>query len=334
MDLIRNSTLVLSEKQIRALVGPEAALAAVRDGFRKLAHGEATLPGVIGFEVGSERGEVHVKAAYLHDSPYYSVKIASGFYANTSHGMPAGNGLVAVFDAQTGETRALLLDNGYLTELRTGAAGGLVADLLARHDSQRVAMIGCGSQARYQLESLRLVRDIREVMVYGRCERRAREYATEMTNRFGITVRIAGSVREAIQGADIVVTTTPAREPIVQADWITPGMHVTAMGSDGPGKQELDTGVLAKADRIVVDRRDQCLHYGEMQHASAIGLLPERIHAEVGELAAGLKPGRLSAEEITVADLTGVGVQDAAIANLVLARAMQTQSDRSEHRAD
>jgi ornithine cyclodeaminase/alanine dehydrogenase-like protein (mu-crystallin family) len=312
----------LSETQIRDLIGPREALAAVRDGFARLARGEATLPDVIGFEVGVGHGEVHVKSAYLHGTPFYSIKVATGFGENAARGIAVNGGLVMVFDARTGHVRTVLLDNGYLTQLRTGAAGGLAAQLLSRPDAQRVGIIGSGMQARYQLEALCLVRKIRDVVVYGRSGARAAEYAADMAQRFGLAARVAGSIREAVEGADIVVTTTSAREPIVRPEWIVPGMHVTAMGSDGFGKRELDVGVLAKADKIVVDHRGQCLSSGEMQQAAAAGLGPDRIHAELGEIAAGLKPGRTSEREITVADLTGVGVQDAAVANEVVMKAI------------
>lgn len=315
------SPAILTESQIRSLVGPKEALAAVRGGFAKLARGQVTLPDAVGFEVGEERGEVHVKSGYLHGSPCYSIKIASGFYNNPARGLPVGNGLVLVFDAQTGQLRTVLFDNGYLTELRTGAAGGLAAELLSKPDSARVGIIGCGSQARYQLEAIRDVRNIRDVVAYGRSADRARRYAAEVKERFGLTVILARCAQEAVTGADIVVTTTPAHEPIVKAEWISHGALVIAMGSDGPGKQELDPAILADADKIVVDNRKQCLKYGEMQHAASAGVEPDRIYAELGEIAAGMKPGRSSSEELIVVDLTGVGVQDAAVANEVVAKA-------------
>lgn len=314
---------ILTEDQIRKLIGPKEALAAVREGFAKLARGEVVLPSVMGFEIDSSQSEVHVKSAYLRGTPWYSIKVASGFYGNAARGLPVGNGLVMQFDASTGQLCALLLDNGFLTELRTGAAGGLAADLLSRRDSRRIAMIGCGSQARYQLEALCNVRSIHEVVAYGRSPERAQQYASEMSQRLHLNVRVASSPRETIEGADIVVTTTPSHQPIVRAEWLVPGTLVIAVGSDGIGKHELDVAVLARADKIVVDHRAQCLAYGEMQYAAAVGIDASRIYAELGEIAAGLKPAGASPDELIVADLTGVGVQDAAVANAVVAKAIK-----------
>jgi ornithine cyclodeaminase len=314
---------VLREREIRGLIGPKAALVAVRDGFARLARGEVTLPGVIGLDIPGSAGEVHVKGAHIKGSAYFSIKEAAGFYKNPERGLPVSSGVVLVFDATTGFLQAILLDNGFLTELRTGAAGALAADLLARRDAETVGIIGCGGQARYQLEALLGVRRPRRVIVYGRSAEPAARYAREMSDRFDVRVDLAASVQEAVTSGDIVITTTPSREPLVRAEWLRPGTHVTAMGSDGPDKRELETAALVKADKVVADRLDQCLRLGEIHHAFAEGLLdPGRIYGELGELAAGLKPGRTSDAEITVADLTGVGVQDAAVADCVVAAAL------------
>lgn len=314
---------VLDEKTIRGLIDPMQALEAVRHAFVLSARGQATLPPPMGFEVGPEQGEVHVKAGYLHGRQHYSIKIASGFYGNSRRGLPTCNGMVNVFDASTGELRAVLLDNGYLTQLRTGSAGALAADLMARPDARHVAIIGCGAQARFQLEALRLVRSIEHVSVYARRASSAKEYVTEVRERWDLEGDVADSVEQALDGADIVVTTTPAREAILQAQWLRPGMHITAMGSDGPGKRELAPQVLKRADRIVADRREQCLSNGELQQLGAVGLDATAIHADLGELAAGLKAGRGHQDEITLADLTGVGIQDAAVADYVVTQALR-----------
>jgi ornithine cyclodeaminase len=294
----------------------------VREAFVALAHGKATLPGVIGLELHEHEGEVHVKGAYLHGAPTYSFKVASGFYRNPGRGLPVGAGLVLAFSAETGQLAAVLFDNGYLTELRTGAAGALAADLLARKRVRKAAMVGVGGQARYQLEALAGVRTPELVVAWGRDPAKAEVYAEEMRGRLGLPVEVAPSLREAVEGADVVVTTTPSREPLVQAGWLAPGAHVTAVGSDMPEKQELDAAVLARADKVVADRLQACLENGEIHRAVAAGAIaPEDVHAELGQIAAGERPGRESDDEITVADLTGVGVQDAALAALVVTEA-------------
>jgi ornithine cyclodeaminase len=320
---------VLFEPEIRELAGPAEALAAVRAAFIALARGEATLPGAIGLELPEAGGEVHVKGAYLHGSPTYSFKVASGFYRNPERGLPVGNGLVLAFDTETGRLAAVLLDNGYLTELRTGAAGALAADLLARASVRKVALVGVGGQARYQLEALVGVRRPQAVAAWGRDAAKAEAYAEEMRARVGVGVEAAPTLREAVEGADVVITTTPSREPLVRAEWLSRGAHVTAVGSDMPEKQELDAAVLARADKVVADRLESCLENGEIHHAVAAGALaPGDVHAELGQIAAGERPGRENEQELTVADLTGVGVQDAAVAALVVAEAARRGAGR------
>jgi ectoine utilization protein EutC len=313
---------ILLEPEIRTLITPSEARQAVRDGFVKLVKGDVVLPGVINLDIPEHAGEVHVKSAYIRGAPYFSIKEAAGFYRNSEKGLPVGSGMITVFHAATGLLAAILFDNGHLTELRTAAAGALAAELLARAAIERVAIVGAGVQARYQLEALLDVRKPASVRICGRSPDRVRACAAEMAERFGLDVRAMPTIREAVEGADLVITVTPAREPLVQPEWIKPGTHVTAVGSDGPEKQELAVGVLAKANKVVADRLEQCLRLGEIHHAVAAGVLtPAAVHAELGEVAAGMKPGRTSDREITVADLTGVGVQDAAVANHVIAAA-------------
>lgn len=309
---------LLFEADIRSLVGPKEALGAVREAFAKLAHHEAVLPGVLGIEIPETRTEAHVKGAFLRGSPSFSVKAASGSYDNPSRGLPVSGGLVLVFDAVTGFPSTILFDNGYLTDLRTGAAGALAADLLAKKDVERVGIVGVGTQARYQLVALLGVRQPTTVLAYGRSTAKAAAYAREIESRHDVRVTVAPTVEKAVRGSDVVVTVTPSTVPLIQAEWVLDGTHITAVGSDSPEKRELDVRVLQKADKIVADHLEQCLRLGEIHHGVEAGIFTkEDVYAELGEIVAGLKPGRESDEEITIADLTGVGVQDAAVASLV-----------------
>ena len=233
--------------------------------------------------------------------------------------------MIVVFDARTGAPAAFLLDNGFITDFRTGAAGAVAARYLARARISSVAVIGTGAQARYQIEMLALERTFSEVRIWGRDPDKARACADDLGKRRDIPAcnfAVTESVREAVDGADVVITVTASREPLVRAAWLKPGVTVIAVGSDGPDKQELDIDVLARADKIVADSIPQCLRLGEIHHAVEHGAITkEKVYAELGEITAGLKPGRTSESEIIVCDLTGVGVQDVAAASLVMDRA-------------
>jgi ectoine utilization protein EutC len=326
--------LILTEPEVRRLLDPPSCLKAVEEAFTAYATGGASLPGVINLQVPESRGEIHVKAGHLRGGSHYAVKIASGFPGNPTRGLPQNDGLVLVFDALTGVPAALLLDNGFITEQRTASAGAVAARHLARRDARVVGVVGCGNQARYQLESLALVRSLQEVRIYGRRPEKARLCAEEVQGRpwwpAGCRVSAVASVRDAVQGADIVVTVTSSQEPLVRAEWLQPGTHVTAVGSDGPDKQELDVDVLARADLIVADSKAQCLRLGEIHHAVERGAISEtRVACELGEITSGNRPGRRSDGDITVCDLTGVGVQDVAAAAVVLSRARAEKAGRT-----
>lgn len=310
--------ILLHESEIRGMISVGEARAAVSAAFARLARGEAVLPAVIDIDLVERQGEFHAKGAYLHGARTFCVKTASGFFRNADKGLPVNSGLFLVFDSESGHLRAILLDNGFLTDIRTGAAGGLAADLLAKKTVRRVAIIGAGVQGRYQLEALLDVRTPDRIRVFDLDADKADQYAAEMTAR-GLPVEKASSAESAVNGADVVVTTTPAREAYLRFEWLSPGCHVTAMGADMPAKRELCGQVLAGADKVVVDRLSQCLTQGELHHAVAEGALrAEDVYAEIGDIVAGFKTGRSSEQEITVADLTGVGVQDAAVAEHII----------------
>jgi len=312
---------VFEEAEIRFAITPADAVAAIREAFRSDGLGHTTVPEVINLAIPGTRGEFHIKTAYVAGIPHVAVKVASGFYDNPAHGLPTGTGMMALFDAATGMPVALLLDNGYLTDVRTGAAGAVAAEALAPGVVHTVGVIGSGVQARQQVMCLREVRRFDRLIAWSIDPDGLRAYAREMGERLGIEVAAAAGAEEVSRAADVLITATPSREPIVLAEWLRPGMHITALGSDGPGKQELDPRVLAKADLVVVDRLSQCRRLGELQHALAAGLLREdQVHGQLGEVVAGRKPGRTSPSQITVADLTGVGFQDTAIASQAYAK--------------
>lgn len=305
---------IIDETALRRVVTPERAVAVVRDAFRADGEGRTHVPSVINLDIASARGEFHIKTAHIDGVPYVGVKIASGFYDNPSKGLPSGSGLIALFDAGTGLPAALLLDNGFLTDIRTGAAGAVAADCLARREITTVGVIGSGLQARHQVRCLRTVRAFSKVVAWSPTRERLDAYCAEMAAD-GLETSAAHGIEEVCAAADVLITTTPSRTALVKAAWLRPGMHVTAVGSDSPGKHELEAGCLDIADLVVVDRYGQCAAFGELKHALDAGLLTRHdVHAELGEIVAGKKSGRTSDAEITIADLTGVGFQDTAIA--------------------
>jgi ornithine cyclodeaminase/alanine dehydrogenase-like protein (mu-crystallin family) len=308
---------VLGRQDVQRLVGMADAIAAVREAFVAADQGRAVMPAPLELRLPEADGELHVKGAYLRGAPVFAVKTATGFYRNPARGLPVSGGMTLVYDAATGGLRALVADGGLLTELRTAAAGALAADLLARPAARTAAVIGTGGQARYQLQALLQVRPIEQVRVWGRRPDAAGQYARDLAAA-GVTVSLAATAREAVERAEVVITATSASQPLVEAGWLARGAHVTAVGADMPHKQELDPQILAAADKYVPDSIRAAASSGELHHAIKAGVLgAASVYGELGALASGRLPGRTSAGELTVADLTGLGIQDAAIAALV-----------------
>lgn len=312
--------LILSEDQLRECVDLDlAAIDVVENAFATLADGGVVMPPVLSMHMPDVNGELDVKTAYVPGLPGFAVKLSPGFFDNPSKGLPSTSGLMVLLSSETGRVRAVLLDNGYLTDLRTAAAGGVAARHLAREDAHRAAIFGAGLQARMQLRALSLVRPIEEAVIWARDNAKAQAMADEMSAE-GINSRALADPAEAVAFADVIVTTTPASQPILQADWLRPGQHVTAMGSDQAGKNELDPHCLDRADLYVADRVSQTRLMGELRAALETGVLTDVDDIpELGNIITGRHPGRTDPEQITIADLTGTGVQDTAIATHALA---------------
>lgn len=314
---------ILTEADLRALVSLDAeAIDCVEAGFAALATEAVAMPPILRLDIPAHRGEVDVKTAYVPGFESFAIKVSPGFFNNPKLGLPSLNGLMVVLSAKTGLVEALLLDNGYLTDVRTAAAGAVAAKYLAREDAGIAAIFGAGVQARLQLKALTLVRPIREARIWSRNAAKAEEAARELSAELGIRVSATRNGAAAALGADIVVTTTPSETPILDAAWISPGTHVTAMGSDAEHKNEVDPALVATASLYVADRLSQTRMLGELHHAIRAGLVSTHAPlAELGAVVAGRHRGRPSPEAITLADLTGTGVQDTAIATFALSRA-------------
>ncbi|WP_108445725.1 cyclodeaminase [Halomonas denitrificans] len=301
----------------RAVGIDPAALAAVEAGFAALGRGEVVQPPILSMAIEEANGEVDVKTAHIRGAERFAIKVSPGFFDNPRLGLPSLNGLMMVFSARTGQVEAVLFDEGYLTRVRTALAGAIAAKHLSRPDSRRVAVLGAGEQAEQQVQALRLVRDIDAVDVWARRREGAEAYAERM-RAAGLAVTVHDAVANACAAADIVVTATPSRTPLLHARDLPEGVHVTAMGADSPEKRELDASVLTRADAFVCDTRAQSEANGELK-AFAGGEAPFKVH-ELGRVIAEGQRLRLSKATMTVCDLTGTGVQDTAIAGFALSR--------------
>jgi ornithine cyclodeaminase len=318
-------TVILTEAEIRQCVTvDQEGLAAIEDGFTRLAQGKATMPPIMRVDIPENNGEVDIKSAYLQGLDSFAVKLSSGFFDNYKLGLPSLSGMMVLLSTETGVPQAILLDNGYLTDVRTGLAGALAAKYLAREQIETAGVIGAGTQARYQMRGLKLVRDFSKLLVYSEPREGIEPYIAEMVPELGIEIRAAEDAATVVRQSDVVVTTTPARHPYLEADWLHPGLHITAMGADAEGKQELQAEVLGRADVLVCDRRAQVFRLGEHHHALQAGVISRQDDViELGEITAAHRAGRQNEEQITICDLTGTGVQDTAIALLAYRKARE-----------
>ncbi|TVQ84258.1 MAG: cyclodeaminase [Micavibrio sp.] len=307
---------LLTEEELRAAAGLDiAALEVIERGFAALADGQVIMPPVLRLDVPEKNGEMDVKTAYIRGFPSFALKVSCGFFDNPKKGLPSLGGLMTLLDAETGHVEAVLLDNGYLTDLRTALAGAVAAKYLARKNARVAGVLGTGMQARLQIEALMLVRDIKTVLVWGRNREHAESCARAIAEKTGLKTQTRRNAEDVVRGCDILVTTTPAQEPLVKADWLHEGLHVTAMGSDAEDKNELEPNVLLRADRYVCDSAAQVKLLGELHHALKAGILRDDYPVtEIGKIITGAEPGRENDAEITICDLTGTGVQDTAIA--------------------
>jgi ornithine cyclodeaminase len=317
---------ILTEKELKSIIRLDAdAVACIEDAFRALATKPVVMPPILRLDIIEARGEVDVKTAYVPGLDGFAIKISPGFFDNPNLGLASTNGMMVLLSAKTGLAQALLLDNGYLTDVRTAAAGAVAAKYLSRPDSAIATIFGAGMQAGMQLEALMLVRPIRKARIWARDVAKAEAAAKALVARLGIEVTAEADPAKAISGADIIVATTPSSTPLVKTEWLAPGQHLTAMGSDAEHKNEVDPHLVIRADLYIADRLSQTRKLGELHHAIEAGLVAaDQEFSELGQVVAGLAPGRSSESEITYADLTGTGIQDTAIATLAYARARAT----------
>lgn len=305
---------ILSLSEIKRIIPSLDLLSAIEDGFVAYSSGRATVPPI--GELLMDKGEVHIKYGCIRNDPYYVIKIASAFYDNPKNGLPSSNGMMLLFNQQTGEQACILQDEGYLTDTRTAVAGAIAAKYLAPKKVKRIGIVGTGTQARIQLQYLKKVVDCNQVLVWGRGNEQLSHYQTDM-QEYGFKIETTTNVSDILGSCNLIVTATPAHQPLLSKSDLQPGTHITAMGSDTPEKQELDPEILQQADLVVADSIAQCMQRGEIYKAMGAGSITKEKIVELGNIITGNAEGRTSDDQITVADLTGVAVQDIKIAEAV-----------------
>ena len=314
---------ILSRQDVRQALPMHQAIEAVKRAFAQLSTGQAKVPLRVALDVPRHNGVTLFMPGYLSADDQMAVKIVSVFNDNPSQGLPLIHALVIVVDATTGNPAAVM-DGTYLTALRTGAASGAATDLLARPDAHTAAVFGAGAQGRTQLEAVCAVRPIHQAWVYDVAPRQAAAYAEEMSQRLSLPVRVAEAPAQAVRQADVICTATTATSPVFAAADVRPGTHVNAVGAYTPHMQEVPPETVLRA-RVVIDQRESSLaEAGDLLIPIERGLMTEdHIYAELGEIAAGSKPGRASPDEITLFKSVGVAVQDVAAASAVLEAAQR-----------
>jgi alanine dehydrogenase len=320
--------LFLDRQDVIALLPIADCITAVERAFAAYARGQLPCaPGVLGSHV--DGGGFHIKTAALGSNPgYFAAKINANFPANPDrHKLPAIQGMIGLFDTANGRPLALL-DSIEITTLRTAAASAVAAQHLARADSATLAICGCGNQGRAHLRALLQVRQIRHVLAYDRDPSRAQLFAREMAPETGVAVVATESLADAVQACDICVTCTPARAPLIRVNYLRPGQFYAAVGADSEGKQEFEPEALQRS-MVVADIVAQAAAIGELQHAVAAGLMKASdVHAELGQIVTGQRPGRTSGDQIFIFDSTGTALQDVAAAAMVYERALQSRRGR------
>jgi len=307
---------IFTLREIKEALKDIDAVSAIEKGFAAYSRGSVVVPPVGELLFDNPPGDVHIKYGYVTGGAYYVIKIASGFYENVRRGIPSNNGLMLVFSQKTGELAAVLLDEGYLTNVRTAAAGAVAAKYLAPGNVRRIGVFGAGIQGRMQVRYLEPVVDCRDVLVWGIDREELDAYKSDM-ERYGYAVQTTQDAREIAASCSLIITATPSKKPLLDAGDIRQGTHITAMGSDTAEKQELDLRILQKADIVAADSISQSRSRGEVFQAVKAGLLNADAVVELGNIIARKAPQRTSAGQITVADLTGVAVQDIQIATAV-----------------
>ena len=314
-------TLLLAGRDVAALLTIEECMTAVEHAFELYAEGKTQPPGILG--VHALDGGFHIKAGLLElNRSYFAAKVNANFPNNVKRfGLPMIQGVVVLCDAENGYPLALM-DSIEITIQRTGAATGVAAKYLARQDSKTATICGCGNQGRVSVRTLTNVLPIEKFYAYDIEQGRAQRFATELSAEMNIDIEVVTDLQTAVRKSDVCVTCTPSKHAFFKNDFVAPGTFIAAVGADNPEKQELEPGLLGQS-KIVVDLLEQCATIGELHHALDAGVVDrDEVHAELGEVIAGVRPGRTSTDEIIVFDSTGMALQDVVTAAAVYEKAM------------
>jgi len=306
--------ITLNWDEIKPLIAKIDINDAMRNAFIEYSNGNAVIPPVGELIMQQPPGEVHIKYGYIKGGSHYVIKIASGFPSNQKENIKPGQGMMLLFDIQTGMPEAILIDDANLTDIRTAIAGAIASQALSSSNLESLTIIGTGVQARYQAIHVSKLMKIKKVNVWGRNFSKAKQLKMDLSE---LDVNIETDLEKLIKNSKLIITTTSSKEPLIQSDWVKPGTHITAVGSDTPEKCELDPNLLLKADLVVADSIEQNLIRGEIYQAINKSLIDSKNIIELGEIFSGEKSGRVSDDSITITDLTGVAVQDLVIAEAV-----------------
>ncbi len=313
---------VLTLNDLQRFVDIPQLIQAIETGFVCYSDGRSVVPPVGFLQLEDPPGDVHIKYGYINSGAYYVLKVASAFYQNAELNLPVNNGVYLVFSARTGGIEFLLLDEGWLTDIRTAAAGAVAAKYLANDTIDTIGIVGTGVQARLQLKLLRDVVKCQQCVIWGRNPAKTAEMIADLRQDsgiqdWGIEIRQTEDLDALISQSQLIITTTPASEPLIQTELVQKGTHITAVGSDDHGKQELASSLLAKADLLVADSLSQCMDHGECHAGIRDGQIEAHDIIELGDIIKHPVKGRTANDQITIADLTGVAVQDIQVATMV-----------------
>ncbi|MBI3312558.1 MAG: ornithine cyclodeaminase family protein [Candidatus Omnitrophica bacterium] len=322
----RGTTVLLTQADIARLVDMRTAIRVVARAFEAQAKGQTRMPPKLYLHV--PKGDFRAMPAYLADPSACGIKWVNVHPDNPAHGLPTVMATIVLNNPATAVPLAIM-DGLLITKLRTAAASAVAAKALARRNSRTVGLVGCGAQALSQVEALALSFRLIEIRAWGRRPGEAARFCANAGRRLRIQCRPARTIEECVSGADLIVTLTPSRQPLVMRKWVSPGAHINAVGADAPGKQELDPQILRDA-LVVVDEPTQSIHGGEINVPIAKKQFsPSQVHATIGEVLLGRKPGRTSPDQLTVFDSTGLATHDIALAHEAYRLALNSRLGKS-----